>query len=73
MRQTRRPLHGIALYSAILSQLVGSILIGVYTGMWLDSKIGTTPLFLVLCLFIGLAAGVTAVILSIRKYDSGDT
>ena len=73
MRQTRRPLYGIALYSAILSQLVGSILIGVYTGMWLDSKIGTTPLFLVLCLFIGLAAGVTAMILSIRKYDSGDT
>lgn len=73
MRPNRRPLHAMALYSAIVSQLVGSILIGVYTGMWLDSKIGTTPLFLVLCLFIGLVAGVTAVILSIRKYDSGDT
>ncbi len=73
MRQIRRPLQAIALYSAILSQLVGSILIGVYTGMWLDSKIGTTPLFLVLCLFIGLGAGVTAMILSVRKYDSGDT
>ena len=35
------------LKKAILSQLVGSILIGVYTGMWLDSKIGTTPLLLV--------------------------
>lgn len=73
MRQNRRPLYGMALYSAILSQLVGSILIGVYTGMWLDSKIGTTPLFLVLCLFIGLGTGVTAMILSIRKYDSGDS
>jgi len=73
MRHNRRPFKGIALYSAILSQLVGSILIGVFTGMWLDSKIGTTPLLLVLCLFIGLATGVTAMILSIRKYDSGDT
>ena len=73
MRQNRRPLQAIALYSAILSQLVGSILIGVFTGMWLHRKIITTPLFLVLCLFIGLAAGVTAMILSIRKYDSGDT
>ena len=73
MRQTRRPLQGMALYSAILSQLVGSILIGVFTGMWLDSKIGTTPLFLVLCLFIGLTTGVIAIILTIRKYDSGDT
>jgi ATP synthase protein I len=73
MRHNRRPFQGIALYSAILSQLVGSILIGVFTGMWLDSKIGTTPLLLVLCLFIGLATGVIAMILSIQKYDSGDT
>ena len=35
--------------------------------MWLDDKIGTSPLFLVLFLFIGLAAGVTAMILTIRK------
>ncbi|MGE6487337.1 AtpZ/AtpI family protein [Paenisporosarcina sp. NPDC076898] len=66
MRQTRRPFQEMALYSAILSQLVGSILIGVFTGMWLDDKIGTTPLFLVLFLFIGLAAGVAAMILTIR-------
>ena len=51
----------MALYSAILSQLVGSILIGIFTGMWLDNKIGTSPLFLVLFLFIGLVAGVTAI------------
>jgi F0F1-type ATP synthase assembly protein I len=67
MRQTRRPLQGMALYSAILSQLVGSILIGIFTGMWIDDKLGTTPLFLVLFLLIGLAAGVTAMILSIRN------
>jgi F0F1-type ATP synthase assembly protein I len=45
MRQTRRPLQAMAHYAVILSQQVGSILIGVCTGMWLDSKIGTTPLF----------------------------
>ncbi|WP_342542165.1 AtpZ/AtpI family protein [Paenisporosarcina sp. FSL H8-0542] len=70
MRQTRRPLQEMALYSAILSQLVGSILIGVFTGMWLDDKIDTTPLFLVLFLFIGLAVGVTAMILTIQKSES---
>lgn len=70
MRQTRRPLQEMALYSAILSQLVGSILIGVFTGMWLDDKIDTTPIFLVLFLFIGLAVGVTAMILTIRKSES---
>lgn len=72
MRQTRRPLQGIALYSAILSQLVGSILIGVFTGMWIDNTYGTTPVISVICLLVGLTVGVIAIITTIRKYDSGD-
>ncbi|TQR18103.1 AtpZ/AtpI family protein [Psychrobacillus soli] len=72
MRQTRRPLQGIALYSAILSQLVGSILIGTFTGMWMDKTYGTTSVFLVICLLLGLLVGVMALITTIRKYDSGD-
>ncbi|MFF2753417.1 AtpZ/AtpI family protein [Psychrobacillus sp. NPDC058041] len=72
MRPNRRPLQGIAMYSAILSQLVGSILIGIFTGMWVDSIFGTTPLFLVICLLTGLTVGVFAIITTIRKYDSGD-
>lgn len=72
MRQKRRPLQGMALYSTILSQLVGSILIGVFTGMWMDNTYGTTPVFIVICLLIGLAVGLFAIITTIRKYDSGD-
>ncbi|MEK4484603.1 AtpZ/AtpI family protein [Psychrobacillus sp. FSL H8-0484] len=72
MRQIRRPLQGIAMYSAILSQLVGSILIGTFTGMWIDNTYGTTPVFLVICLLLGLSVGVIALIATIRKYDSGD-
>ncbi|WP_342600135.1 AtpZ/AtpI family protein [Psychrobacillus sp. FSL H8-0483] len=72
MRQIRRPLQGIAMYSAILSQLVGSILIGTFTGMWIDNTYGTTPVLLVICLLAGLAVGMFAIITTIRKYDSGD-
>lgn len=38
MRQpNRRPYQGVALYSAILSQLVGSMLIGIFGGDgWMD-------------------------------------
>jgi len=60
------------MYSAILSQLVGSILIGTFTGMWIDNTYGTTPVFLVICLLLGLSVGVIALIATIRKYDSGD-
>ena len=46
MRQNNRnPLQAMALMSAILSQLVGSILIGIFSGRWLDQKWGTEPLF----------------------------
>ncbi len=72
MRQIRRPLQGIAIYSAILSQLVGSVLIGIYAGMWMDRRYDTAPVFLVICLLAGLAIGVLALITTIRKYDSGD-
>lgn len=63
----------MALYSAILSQLVGSVLIGVFTGMWLDERFGTAPFFMIICLFIGITAGVWAMLQTVRKFESGDT
>ncbi len=72
MRPTKSPLQAMAIYSAILSQLVGSVLIGVFTGMWLDEKIGTAPFFMIICLFIGIAAGVWAMLQTVRKFESGD-
>lgn len=34
-----------------------TIILGVFGGMWLDGKIGTTPLFLILGFFLGATAG----------------
>lgn len=64
----RHPFQAIGLMSAIVSQLVGSILIGIFGGKWMDKKFGTDPLFLVIGLFIGLAAGVYAMFRLIRQY-----
>lgn len=71
-RNNRHPLQAMALMSAILSQLVGSILIGIFAGRWIDGKIGTEPLFLIIGLFIGLAAGVYAMLRLVQHYYSGD-
>lgn len=38
-------------------QFALSILLFVYAGQWVDRKLGTTPLFLVLGAFIGAGAG----------------
>ena len=72
MRPTKSPLQAMAIYSAILSQLVGSVLIGVFTGMWLDDRLGTAPFFMIICLVIGITAGVWAMLQTVRKFESGD-
>ena len=73
MRQNNRnPLQAMALMSAIVSQLVGSILIGIFSGRWLDRSLGTEPIFLIIGLLIGLAAGTYSMLLSIRHFYSGD-
>lgn len=71
-RNNRHPFQAMALMSAILSQLVGSILIGIFSGRWLDQNLGTEPLFLIFGLLIGLAAGVYAMLRLVQHFFSGD-
>lgn len=71
-RKDRHPFQAMALMSAILSQLVGSILIGIFLGRWLDKVIGTEPLFLIIGLLIGLAAGTYAMLHLVRRFFTGD-
>lgn len=43
--------------SAVGIAFAVSIVLGLAAGLWLDKKLGTAPWFLLLCLFIGIAAG----------------
>ncbi len=69
---SKNPFKAMALMTAITSQLVGSILVGIFGGRWLDRQIGTEPLFLVIGLLLGLAAGVYATIHTVQKFNSGE-
>ncbi|MBV6685494.1 AtpZ/AtpI family protein [Rossellomorea marisflavi] len=73
MRQpNRRPYQGVALYSAILSQLVGSMLIGIFGGRWLDGLLDTEPLFLIIGLLLGLTTGIYTMLRTVQHFYSGD-
>jgi ATP synthase protein I len=72
MQKNRNPFQAMALMSAIVSQLVGSILIGIFAGRWVDKHWGTEPIFLIIGLLLGLSAGVYSMLLSIRKFYSGE-
>ncbi|NSL52088.1 AtpZ/AtpI family protein [Calidifontibacillus erzurumensis] len=62
----------MALMSAISAQLVGSILIGLFLGKWVDAKLGTLPLFLIIGLFLGLAAGIYSMLRLIKTFTEGN-
>ncbi|WP_243291973.1 AtpZ/AtpI family protein [Bacillus sp. FJAT-47783] len=73
MRQNKRhPLQAMALMSVILSQLVGSTLIGIFAGRWLDDRFHSSPFFLIIGLLIGLAAGIYAMLRLVQHYFSGE-
>ncbi|WP_010677200.1 AtpZ/AtpI family protein [Bacillus timonensis] len=71
-KNDKYPLRAYALMSGILSQLVGSILLGIFLGRWIDRMLGTEPLFLIIGLLLGLAAGVYATIRLVNHFFSGD-
>ncbi|PLT35871.1 AtpZ/AtpI family protein [Bacillus sp. V5-8f] len=71
-RNNRYPLKAMALMSTILSQLAGSLLVGIFVGRWLDEKLGAAPLFLVVGLLLGLAAGIFSMLRTVRRYFSGE-
>lgn len=69
-QKNRNPFQAMALMSAIVSQLVGCILIGLFAGRWLDQKWHTEPIFLIVGLFVGIAAGTYSMLVSIRNFNS---
>ncbi len=72
MQKDRNSFKAMALMSAILSQLVGATLIGIFSGRWLDNYLDTRPLFLIIGLLIGMSAGIYSMFVSIRHFFSGD-
>ncbi|GGD00564.1 membrane protein [Pontibacillus chungwhensis BH030062] len=72
MASNDNPFKAMALTSGILSQLSGCTLVGIFFGRWLDNQFTTSPLFLILGLFTGLAAGTYGTIYLVRKYTGED-
>ncbi|MDX8047633.1 AtpZ/AtpI family protein [Gracilibacillus sp. S3-1-1] len=62
----KSPYAGIKAYSIILSQIAGIPLIGLLIGRMVDKYLSTSPLFLVIGLFIGLGTGFYGIILYVR-------
>lgn len=54
-------------YSSLGLQVAFSIFIGLFFGLWLDSKFSTAPIFLFIFLGFGIAAGFRNILLAVKK------
>jgi F0F1-type ATP synthase assembly protein I len=57
-----------AVFSEIGIVLLVTVLAGVLGGYWIDQQLGTLPVFLLIGLFVGLAAGSLAVYRIISRF-----
>jgi ATP synthase protein I len=67
-KRFKQTMRALALMSSISSYLLGSILVGVFGGRWLDGYYGTKSLFLILGLFLGLGTGAYGVIMVVKHF-----
>ena len=49
-------------FVAVGSTIVGSIVVGLLLGLWLDGVAGTSPLFLLLGLLVGIGGAAAALV-----------
>lgn len=52
--------------------LAGSVLAGFFLGRWLDGKLGTTPLFLLIGIFWALAGSFYSLFLQVKKLQQSE-
>lgn len=66
--QTPDPLRAFATFGVVGFQIAIWIVMGLWVGRWLDSVIGTSPIFMIIGLLGGVAFGILGMILLIKRY-----
>ncbi|MCL0067475.1 AtpZ/AtpI family protein [Peptococcaceae bacterium] len=60
-------MHVISVTGIIGFELAVMTVVGFYVGKQVDERFNTSPLFLIICLLLGLAAGIISVIKTIER------
>ncbi len=66
-KKTPGVIKELVYYSSLGLQVAFSIFIGLFFGLWLDSKFGTAPICLFVFLGFGIAAAFRNILLAVKK------
>ncbi|MGJ9384722.1 AtpZ/AtpI family protein [Salipaludibacillus sp. CF4.18] len=70
--RVRSVVKALALMTTISSYFIGSIVIGVFAGIWLDNYFNTSGVFLIVGFFLGLGTAVMGIYYAVRKFLGGN-
>ena len=65
---TPKPLPGATAFLGMGVSVAGCVAVGVFLGIWVDSLVHSSPVFLVVGLVLGLAAAVATVVSQVRRF-----
>ncbi len=66
-KQTIKSIKDLAYYSSLGLSVALSIFIGLFLGIWLDGKFDTNPIFTLVFLGVGIAAGFRNLVIAAKK------
>jgi ATP synthase protein I len=73
IRLGNKPQRAIVLASAVSANLAGGTILGMFLGGWIDNLLSTRPIFTIIGLMIGLAAGIYGMLTTVKKFtETGD-
>ncbi|WP_010099439.1 AtpZ/AtpI family protein [Ornithinibacillus scapharcae] len=69
----KKPHHAIVLTSAVSANLAGGTILGIFIGGMVDNLLHTKPIFTIIGLLLGLAAGIYGMVTVVKKFtEAGD-
>lgn len=65
-------MKSLSLLSQVGISMIVNIFVGLFIGKFLDSWLNTSPLFLLIFIFVGVASGIKSVYVLITRMDKRD-
>ncbi|MFH1154818.1 MAG: AtpZ/AtpI family protein [Pseudomonadota bacterium] len=66
-KETSKTIRELAYYSSLGLSVALSIFIGLFVGVWIDGKFGTSPIWTLVFLGLGIAAGFRNLAMAVKK------